>query len=333
MWRILDVTSKRLDPKASTAKDAGAVLLLVLMILTLISVLVLSWAQEWRTELKLASNFGEAHKCHRLAEAGIYYALGKLLIAKAAEADQLKAGGLQTQAVAGDLWQGDQRPHLLELPEGTAEIRIGDESGKINLNFAQEGLLMRFFAGLGLGEIQTRTMVDSIQDWRTKESSPRPYGAKSAYYLNLNPPYVAKNGNFETVEELAWVRGFGDSPLISRLNQWLTVQPGDRSININTAPLEVLLAMGFSRATAQQIMATRQTVPFRSMQEVPQADPNLLMAQGQRMSFRSSPFFTIISTGMVKKTKGRQTIKAIVRVDINNQVPWMILSWYDGFPG
>ena len=256
------MSHKGANPKASTAREEGAVLLLVLLILTLISVLVLSWAQEWRTELKLASNFGEAHKAHRLAEAGIYYALGKLVIAKAAEADRLKTVGSQSQEVPRELWQGDQRPHVLELPDGKAEIRIGDESGKINLNFAPEEVLKKFFAGLGLAEPQIRTMVDSIQDWRTKESSPRPNGAKSAYYLNLDPPYVAKNGNFETVEELAWVRGFEGSPLIPRLSQWLTVQAGDRSVNVNTAPLEVLLAMGFSQAAAQNIIATRQSDPF-----------------------------------------------------------------------
>ena len=74
-------------------------LLLVLLILTLISVLVLSWAQEWRTELKLASNFGEAHKCQRLAEAGIYYALGKLMTAKTAEMSELQ--GIAPQAQGG----------------------------------------------------------------------------------------------------------------------------------------------------------------------------------------------------------------------------------------
>jgi general secretion pathway protein K len=321
------------NPEASAVREEGAVLLLVLLILTLISVLVLSWAQEWRTELKLASNFGEAHRSHRLAEAGIYYALGKLVIAKAAEADRLKTIGPQTQAAPGELWQGDQRPHVLELPDGTAEIRIGDEAGKINLNFAPEGPLSKFFAVLGLAEPQIRTMVDSIQDWRTKDSSPRPYGAKSAYYLGLDPPYVAKNGNFETVEELAWVRGFESTPLIPRLNRWLTVQPGDRAINVNTAPLEVLLAMGFSQGAAQNIMVTRQVAPFRNFQEIPNPDANLSLGQEQRISFRSSPFFTIISTGMVKKAKGRQTIKAIVRVEITQQVPWIILSWYDGFPG
>ena len=56
------MTPRFTNPKVRTGREEGAVLLLVILILTLISVLVLSWAQEWRTELKLASNFGEAHK-------------------------------------------------------------------------------------------------------------------------------------------------------------------------------------------------------------------------------------------------------------------------------
>lgn len=322
-----------LKAKALTAREDGSVLLLVILILTLISVLVLSWAQEWRTELKLASNFGEAHKCQRLAEAGIYYALGKLVNAKTAELKGLQATAPLTQGTSGDPWQGDQRLHVLELPDGVVEIRVADEGGKVNLNQAPEALLYSFFTGLGLPEPQVRTMVDSLQDWRTKDSSPRPYGAKSAYYLSLDPPYVAKNGNFETVEELAWVRGFEASPLIPRLNQWLTVQTTGLGVNLNTAPLEVLLAVGFARNQAQNIIAARQAMPFRNPQEIPQANAIPLLGQAVQITVQSSSFFTITSTGMVKKNSGRQTIKAIVRLDVNPRVPWMILSWYGGFPG
>jgi general secretion pathway protein K len=318
--------------KVVNAREEGAVLLLVLLILTLISVLVLSWAQEWRTELKLASNFAEAHKCQRLAEAGIYYALGKLMVAKTAEMTGLGGTAPQLQGVPGDLWQPDQRPHTLELGDGTAEIRIADEGGKVNLNQAPEVLLRSFFTMLGLPETQVRTMVDSLQDWRTNDAIPRPYGAKSAYYLRLDPPYVSKNSKFETVEELAWVRGFEASPLIPHLNRWLTVQPTAKGINLNTAPLEVLLALGFGD-TAQEIMTTRQTIPFRGLQEVAIAPENPLLGQGVSISFKSSPFFTITSTGMVKKSGGRRTIKAIVRLDVTQRVPWVIISWYDGFPG
>jgi hypothetical protein len=58
-----------------------------------------------------------------------------------------------------------------------------------------------------------------------------------------------------------------------------------------------------------------------------------LLTRYQQLSFRSSPFFTITSTGMVNKNEGAYTIKAIVRLEINQKVPWRILSWYDGYPG
>jgi general secretion pathway protein K len=318
-------------PMARAAREEGVVLVLVLLILALISVMVLSWAQEWRTELKLASNFGKAHQCQRLAEAGIYYALGKMVVAKRAEL-QLQVNA--SQAADADLWEGDQQPHLLKLPDGSVEVKIADEGGKINLNLASEDLLRNFFTVLGLTELQIRTMVDSILDWRTPgDYYPRPYGAKSAYYLSLDPPYVAKDDKFETVEELAWVHGFEASPWLPRLSQWLTVQTTSPGINLNTAPLQVLLAVGLPQDAAESLIAARQTVPFRNFQDIPQLGANPLLSRYQQLSFRSSPFFTITSTGMVNKKEGAYTIKAIVRLEINQKVPWRILSWYDGYPG
>ena len=285
------MTQKLPNPKALTVREEGSVLLLVILILTLISVLILSWAQEWRTELKLASNFGEAHKCQRLAEAGIYYALGKMMTAKAGESTGLQAIGPQTQEASGDLWLGDQRPHGLELPDGMVEVTIADEGGKINLNQAPEALLRNFFAGLGLPEPQVRTMVDSLQDWRTAGSYPRPYGAKSAYYLSLDPPYVAKNGKFETVEELAWVRGFEASPLIPRLSRCLTVQTTGPGINLNTAPLEVLLAMGFASGAAQNIMASPAGDAFAKFSRDSPGKCESVVGPGRANIFPILPFF------------------------------------------
>lgn len=142
---------------------------------------------------------------------------------------------------------------------------------------------------------------------------------------------MAKNSRFETVEELAWVRGFAANPLISRLHQWLTVRATGRGINLNTAPLEVLMAMGFPRATAQAVIVSRQLTPFRNFQDIGQPSSNPLL--NQKFSFRTSPFFTIISTGLAKENGGRKTIKAIVRLEINKQIPWIFVSWYEGFPG
>jgi general secretion pathway protein K len=318
---------------APPTDQGGAVLLMVILVLALISVLVLSWGQEWRTELRLAANFREAHQCRRLAEAGVYYALGKLVSAKIEESSRLNPGVLLNVPSQPSAWQGDQKPHLLELPGGWAEIRVADEGGKINLNRAPEATLANLFTALGLPLEQVRTMVDSIQDWRSRGDAPRPYGAKSAYYLGLDPPYVAKNSNFETVEELAWVRGFANSPLIPRLSQWFTVQGIAMGVNINTAPLPVLQALGLAPELCDTIISTRQTMPFRNLQEIFQLSPDPRLGQQQLLTFQSSPFFTIKSTGMIKKNQGLYTIKAVVRFDFSAPNPWEIVSWADNFPG
>lgn len=311
----------------------GAVLLLVMLVLTLISVLILSWAQAWRTELKLAGSFVQVQKCRRLAEAGIFYALGKLAGLKAEELASGQAETLHGESAPGDLWQGDQRRHGLELPDGRVEIRIEDEGGKLNLNSAKEETLNRLFRSLKLAEPQVRTMVDSLLDWRSPDKQPRAFGAKSNYYLGLNPPYVAKNGPFETVEELAWVQGFEGSPLLPRLGRCLTVQHLGTGINVNTAPLEVLLAAGLAPDAAQSIIAARQEAPLRNFQDFARLQPDNLVSQQQNFVYKSSPFFTITATGLLNNSKGRQTIRAIVRVDPNREEPWTIYSWFEGFPG
>jgi general secretion pathway protein K len=320
-------------PGRGRASEDGAVLLLVLLILALISVLVLSWSQEWWTELKLAGNFREDRQNRRLAEAGIYYALGKLLTAKMAESRTAVPGaGLKPTVHPLDLWQGDGRPHILELPEGRIEVRLEDERGKINLNLAPEHTLAKLFEAMGFSELRVRTMVDSIQDWRTRGDVARPYGAKSAYYLRLDPPYVAKNGFFDTVEELAWVHGFEGYPLISQLGEFLSVQKSGRGININAAPKEVLQAADLPPDVAAAVVAARQTTPFTSYQQI--APWNAYLA-GPTVPFtlRTSPFCTIKSTGIINHGRGHHTIKAIVQVKPNTPNPWEIVNWIDDFPG
>ena len=300
--------------------------MLVILILALISVLVLAWAHEWRMELKLTTNFRRMNQSRRLAEAGVYYAIGKLVAAKVAETK----GNFSGQVVAPEnLWRGDQSPHVLEFPEGMAEISIAEESGKINLNRATGAVLRSLFTVLGIAEPQLSIMVDSIEDWRSRGDRPHPYGAKSDYYLGLEPPYVAKNGKFEVVEELAWVRGFEASPLLPRLGNWLTVF--GIALNVNTAPLEVLEAMGFAPEIASTIILTRQTTPFKDFQEIAQLSGKPLFDQTIPLSFQTSQFFTITSRGQVRN-QGHYTIKAIIRLDDKRDNLWEIISWFDGFP-
>ncbi len=55
------------------------VLILIIWILALISAVIFGWAQEWRSEIRLAANFQGRQISRNLAEAGIHYALFKLM--------------------------------------------------------------------------------------------------------------------------------------------------------------------------------------------------------------------------------------------------------------
>jgi general secretion pathway protein K len=323
--------------KPQTGKaEEGVVLLLVLWVLALLSALILSWAQEWRTELKLAENFRQGHQSRRLAEGGVYYALGKLMAYKLAEAPARGQGGASPLGTAPlpSGWQPDQSLHVLELSDSRVEIRIADEGGKINLNRADEEILRRFFAVLGYRDQQIPALVDAILDWRDRDSLLRPQGAESDYYRSLDPPYAAKNGRFEVVEELAWVRGFMGSAILPRLCQWLTVQSSGVQINLNTAPQEVLQTLGFSAEQAGALIQARQLASLKQSGELPGMLANApeIQANLARIGFQSAPFFTIISTGMINNGGGSHTIKALVRLDINSSSPWQILNWDDDYP-
>lgn len=317
---------------APGSQEAGAILLLVIWILALLSVVVLSWAQEWRTEIRLSANFRDDRQCHHLAEAGIYYALTKLTAAKFAETQPLS---LETmgQAAAPNPWNGDQRSHLLELSAGKVEVRVADEGGKINLNYADGLVLKNLLEILGFPVEKVPVMVDSILDWRSIDVHTRPFGAKSPYYLSLDPPYPAKEGLFDTVEELGWVRGFAGIDL-SRLSPYLTVQGQSRQINLNTAPKEVMLALSLPPDLAATLVQQREVAPLRSQEVLPQlsVDPQLQQMLPY-INFKSSNFFSVLATGMVDNTEGaRHTIKAMVQVDNQGVTPEKFLYWADDYP-
>jgi general secretion pathway protein K len=304
---------------------------MVLLLLALVTVMVLSLAQDWRIEMLLARNLVRSRQAALLAESGVYYAMGKLLATQIAER-QSPQEALEQNA---DLWRGDGSRRELKVAGGTVLVRITDESGKINLNQAPEPLLYRFFEVMGIDEAQARPLVEALMDWRDEDAILRPQGAEGEYYAGLAPAYTAKNGPLDAVEELFWIKGF-DPGRYLRLREFFTVQRTGRGVNVNAAPLEVLRALGFSGEQAQSILQARQVKPIRNRREL---DSLYLGGSGVRFSapvvFRASQVFEIVSTGVVEYPSrgGRHTIKAIVRIVLNRPIPWEILWWTDDYLG
>jgi general secretion pathway protein K len=196
-------------------------------------------------------------------------------------------------------------------------------------------MLKNLLEVLGFPATKVPVMVDSILDWRSSEPRPRSFGAKSSYYLSLDPPYPAKEKLFDTVEELSWVRGFAGSDSIFRLSDYLTVQNPGRQVNLNAAPREVMLAMGLLPELVAALLQEREFAPLQAQEVMPRltGDPNL-QQMFPSITFKSSPFFSILATGMLKNKEGaRHTIKAIVQLDLGKTPPWKFLYWADDYPG
>ncbi len=92
-------------------------------------------------------------------------------------------------------------------------IRLGitDESSKLNLNTATAPQLLSLVrAAVGQSqETNPKDIVDAIIDWRDRDRTPRGQAGdtEGLYYRRLPKPYLVKNADFETVEELLLVKG------------------------------------------------------------------------------------------------------------------------------
>jgi hypothetical protein len=101
-------------------------------------------------------------------------------------------------------------PHAGETGETTFRRGYVNESAKLNLHALAWWDRRRSGAGrealMGLPGMDEMT-ADAIMDWVDRDDDPRPMGAESEYYAELDPPRQPRNGPPESLEELLQVRG------------------------------------------------------------------------------------------------------------------------------
>ncbi|WP_223846224.1 general secretion pathway protein GspK [Wenzhouxiangella sp. AB-CW3] len=199
--------------------------MVVLWILVLLSITVGIYAILARTEGLQARFLLDETAARYAAEAGVHRAVF-----------EMRSTDMETR------WVPDGRPYTIELGEAEIEIRITDESGKINLNAADAELLTDFFISRGVEELEALHLADAILDWRDPDDMPRLYGAEIDDYFAAGYPYGPANEDFVSVDELQQVIGM-TWDLYREVEPFLTVHSGRGRINPAFASAEVLAAM------------------------------------------------------------------------------------------
>ena len=86
---------------------------------------------------------------------------------------------------------------------------VTDETGKLNINalFKLDSSGTILYNTLMTLPNMTDAIANSIVFWIDPKATQRPSGASDEYYAALDPPYHAKNGPLDSLEELLFVQG------------------------------------------------------------------------------------------------------------------------------
>jgi general secretion pathway protein K len=239
--------------------EKGVALILVLWIGALLSMAALSLSLLTRTDALATLSAKEELENKFLAEAGIRRGIMELFYRQANRAQQVLPE-------KPEVYQCDGSPYTADLMDGNYQIRITDESGKINLNTLKDNnsvVLKNLLMNQGATDETSNIVVDSILDWKDKDNLHRLSGAEDDYYLSLPKPYKAKNGEFDTLEELVLVRGVSKSLLYGEAGKkgmlpFCTLFSKTDKINLNAASPELLKAIpGMTEEMIQIIVSYR----------------------------------------------------------------------------
>ncbi len=321
--------------------EKGVILIALLWILVALSVIALSFSREGFVEVAAARNTQALEDSYFIARAGIAATIYQLLQKRfLPQIKQLEIQDTPDPIDLGKVTGG--------FANGVYKVDIQDESGKININYASEEQLHALLAAVGVNQQDADIIVDSIMDWRDPDEAHRLNGAEDDYYQRLNPPYQARNGRLDTVEELLLIKGvtpeyyYGypelapDGSIVYRygLSRYCTVYSTSNRINVNFAPLPVLLSIpGMPPQAAQLIYERRQVQPFENLNDISRDLPvNLGPSTLPFLYTEQTGVYTLTASAHRANSKVQRVIRTVIRLDQNEKTRYQTLYWDENVP-
>ena len=317
---------------AQNKNERGLVLVVVIWALMALIVLAFELSSTMRIEALSTLTYEQEIEAYYLAQAGFHRALHSMMRAGEQGQDVLNnpdALDPSWQNSPQDIWlRGDGRWVNEEFGAGGYQVRVNDESGKININTVEEAALREVFNNLDFEPDIAQELADAILDWRDPDFLERLNGVESDYYLSLPIPYPAKDGPFDTPDELLLVRGITPELFYQGLSDVFTVygasQDRDDSgkTNLMTAgPLVLQAILGIGFEEAQELAVQRA--------DMSGADAaSLLAAYGNGSGSFSIPRIVAIeSVGFLHRSEVTRRIAGVAeRLGTNR---FRLLRWQD----
>jgi general secretion pathway protein K len=298
----------RINPPPHS-RQRGFALVIVIWILTLLSLMAGSFALSMRRESSVAGALKNNAQAQALAETGLSIAQFML---QNPDPEQR--------------WLADGTLYRIARSDSEIRIRILAESGKVDINTAEEPLLQAVINSIIDDSKQQQQLLDALMDWRDADDEPRPQGAEKKQYRQAGLAYQPSNRPFQALEELQLVQGF-TANIFERLQPWITIYSGAPQLNLRVAAPELLQMVG-ERLKEQNIhdvylekraADTSQTGDNQS----DQSDPGLADAPQT---------YTIVVQTLLEEDEATAAIEAVLKVQNQDpsQAPSQILDWKQG---
>lgn len=242
----------RLAPSMPARKQQGFVLVLTLWVLVIVAIAAGYFAERVTRSVELAQ------QSRQNTRAMIDMAGTRADILYRLSTTSLTEYGLGRGNAVIDL---DNRPYR---GLGNTFIRLQDNRGLLNLNFAEDDRLQRLLGLLGIPAGQRSHLIDTLHDFNDADGLHRLNGAEKEEYLALNLP-PPPNRNLITPWEAQRIIGWRDAPQLWQTGRLveLTTTGISLGLNPNTAPAEVLATLpGVTEEIAQTIIARRKLSPI-----------------------------------------------------------------------
>ncbi len=199
------------------AGQKGIALVVVLWVVALLSVIAGSYTYSVRSEISVVDNLVASAQARAAARAGVSLAILEL-----------------RQQEPSEPWLADGTIHETTFAGVNLRIAIADETGKLDINYANGKLMTSLLQAAGLDTSQAAALSDAILDWRDKDDLRRLNGAEAEDYVAAGRDYSPRNGPFQSVEELALVLGL-ETAVYESIEGSLTLYNNSARVNQDRA--------------------------------------------------------------------------------------------------
>lgn len=280
----------------------GLALIVVLWVITLLTIMASSFSLTIQRETAISSGAKQQAVASALAEAGINYAILRLLTSN----EELR-------------WQAFGSLYEIEFSGKRIRIQIADESGKLNINLANKEQLQQLFSSMVEEEELADSLSDAILDWRDDNDLHRLNGAEKQQYEDAGLKYEPRNDIFNSIEELQMLMGM-TAEIYKQLEGMVSIYTKNRGINPATATRAVLLTLPNVDAEMVDEYLLQRTESERNGEPV--EVPHWYSGDSNK-----SDIYMIIAEAMIDENISEKSVAIIKKTKAKNGLPFEIIKW------